>query len=753
MGQLTKVFVASRFRAEGLEEIRQSVVDETNSRAGILQAVNLDDGRADDRGPVARSLDTVQDCDVLVLLLGNSYGESAAGSITEMEFDAATDAGLIVLAYELPASDNRDPRAAEFIARVREQEPRTIGIVTGEAGDAARIVSDVFAAIQRTEPGDHFDDASSHGIYGGLLREARYLGFGAEATGSQSGGEQIDSRIAEERKFAFRALRLGDPNAALDHFGRALQIFKLDWISAYCAAWLRWASSSRGDRSRAAEHAEAAIRSARELAMGDQEGARRHVASLLVRAQLARQAGDLQLAVDRLDRALAIQSFSKSVLSERLRVAAAQGDIQRACELGVDLFRRYPWHALDILPSTDLRPVHGEVEQAIRTELCGLASALNGSIPTTAQPTRELIKLAQSAYRDRRNRQLVSVRTEMSRLEALARRLDLTAPREGCFNSQEDITLRISRLAAEQGSIAADLQHIRSLVQASAEVAGRPQIQLQHLLGDVESQQFETSERHRAATIGLARAKRRLSHLEQYLRSYLRASFVAISMLFALLAIKVPALRSVFVIAVLVFLALLVPVSSFVSGYTIRQHETEFAALTADCSGLTLLGGRLGSLNTTVRKGLDLELQLNDLANRRKDLEKLRTESAHLAIDAVRARLVNELSQRSSSVSRWARVLEPSRYQPTHRARVGDATRFGRDESVGGLLADAPMIRLALVVSKSGDKLCASDLALLPDPGTSPGVIESLRAFESWLATPWQNTMPSPVLHSPAFSK
>jgi hypothetical protein len=747
VAQVTKVFIASRFSAEGLDKIRESIVAEVNSRAGLLQAVQLDDGRADHRSPTTRSLETVHECDVLVLLLGNTHSESHVGSITEMEFDAATDAGLIVLAYELPASELRHPEATRFIARVREQEPRTIGTITGEVGDAARIVSDVFAAIQRAESEDPFDETTSHGIYGGLLRAARYLDFDAEVKGNPPAGDTAHVRIIEERTFAFKALKLGDPSIALDHFRRALTVFELDWISAYCAAWLRWSSSSRGDRSRAADYADAAVRAAQSSAATDRQADRRLVASLLVRAQLARQSGDLALSADRLDKALAIHSYSKPVMSERLRVAAALNEVKKARQVGVELFRRYPTHMREILPSTDLQPVRSEVERAICSELSALAATLNGATPSTRQPIGVLVNVVRAAYRDRRHQSLVAVHLVKGNVETLARRLDLAAPSEGRFATTEDVNARIELCEAEQKLIASDLDELRAKIYNDPEAASRPRIQLGQLLTDLGRDKSGVEDQQRTTSASLAIAQHRLKGLRPKLKILLGVAAVMLATLLGLWALKGHYLRLELAIAAVLIAGFGPPVSTFAADSIVRSKTAKANELERRSNELAAQRTRLLHLIASTDDGLALEEQLRRLTDRCVDLEAVMENSVHMTKEAVRAQLVAELSQASSTVARWAAVLEPSRYRPRYRARAGHATRFSPAERAGGLLADAPTLRIALAIAREGDGLRASDLMILLDD-TSPSAAEPLLKFEDWLSAPWHSSIAMPALRS-----
>ncbi len=85
---MKKVFLASRFGE--FNEIRKKLTEEL--RNINIQPVNLDDNMAVAQSPIARSLENVRQSDIVIVLLGDTYGaipEGFSKSITHLEYEEA----------------------------------------------------------------------------------------------------------------------------------------------------------------------------------------------------------------------------------------------------------------------------------------------------------------------------------------------------------------------------------------------------------------------------------------------------------------------------------------------------------------------------------------------------------------------------------------------------------------------------------------------------------------------------------------
>lgn len=271
------VFIASRFQE--LADVRRALRERIGEygRRFQLVAMDLDDGAAGHRPPLAESLARLRRCRFMILLLGESYGDDAPGqsrSYTHLEHDAAlaADGDIRVLAFAIgPSYANRtmppsgDPKLAAFRRQV--SDAHTVGYFRGDeppAEIAARIVNDLIAALcdlhfglpddGSTEGGDTVvtddlpeDDevASLERLFGGT--QAAEPGA---LTAAQALAEPARLAALEQCREAGDALAIGKLALARHHLGKALELRPLDIEANYSLARL---GIAMGGRRRCAE--------------------------------------------------------------------------------------------------------------------------------------------------------------------------------------------------------------------------------------------------------------------------------------------------------------------------------------------------------------------------------------------------------------------------------------------------------------------------------------------------------------------
>lgn len=84
---MKKVFIASRFSE--FREIREKLTQELKDIA--LIPINLDDNKAVSMSPAERSLFNVEEADIIVFLLGDTYSDNKGKSITHMEYEKSVE--------------------------------------------------------------------------------------------------------------------------------------------------------------------------------------------------------------------------------------------------------------------------------------------------------------------------------------------------------------------------------------------------------------------------------------------------------------------------------------------------------------------------------------------------------------------------------------------------------------------------------------------------------------------------------------
>lgn len=135
---MISVFVSSRFQE--FEALRTALVLLLEA-SDVFEPLALDDGAAAAMSTRERSVGTVADAQVMVLLLGLTYADeaSAAPSPTHQEFRRAQDLGLPILAYRSAGTHTRgsDLRAMQFIEEVEGSDRYTVGRLPSDPHEAA----------------------------------------------------------------------------------------------------------------------------------------------------------------------------------------------------------------------------------------------------------------------------------------------------------------------------------------------------------------------------------------------------------------------------------------------------------------------------------------------------------------------------------------------------------------------------------------------------------------------------------------
>ena len=210
------VFVSSRF-----EEFRvlRAALREQLEATGVFAALALDDGSAAPVSVADRSVGTVADAEVVVLLLGSTYADdpNVQLSLTHREYRRARELQRTLLVYEPAAASDtsRDPRARAFRQEVLDDGTATIGSIGDEPEtDAVRIVDDLERLLlwQATEL--HPERVGELARYVGAehvermwLNEPRALEIRRSASDPVAGARALTGRLLEiiaERGFAYR---------------------------------------------------------------------------------------------------------------------------------------------------------------------------------------------------------------------------------------------------------------------------------------------------------------------------------------------------------------------------------------------------------------------------------------------------------------------------------------------------------------------------------------------------------------------
>jgi tetratricopeptide (TPR) repeat protein len=252
---LREVFIASNFAEfQALRgELRQRI-----DASGFARAIDLNDNAPDPRSPLRRSRGRVRSSDLVVLLVGQKYGEARPEgklSYTHLEYREARSEGIQVLPYLIGpgySKSESQPRSGdtklhplqravldEHVAAFHESDsdPAQLADVILDAVREALLgardendgaeVGDESELLDRTSLGSGDLDALERGRDSAeLSSELELLRRPAEAA------------AAEQLREARRALSALDRRAAIHHLRRALELRPLDPIAGYDLARL-----------------------------------------------------------------------------------------------------------------------------------------------------------------------------------------------------------------------------------------------------------------------------------------------------------------------------------------------------------------------------------------------------------------------------------------------------------------------------------------------------------------------------------
>ena len=377
----TAVFIASRF--DEFAELRAALRQRIGRLRGVA-AIDLNDGAVTHRPPLEECLLAVRRSDLMVLLLGDTYGSLAPGrdkSFTHLEYEEATrpSSSTRVLVFCIGESYrggrirySDDPRLAEWQRTVEANH--TLGFLDPElpVDEAAELIlRHVVLALHDLMLARFAQDAPAVGVEEDVLDSAeseegdldlmwetilpdertvarldmRFSDADADP-GLEGGGPQDPGAAAlapaaaaaqEQRREAARALRLGEPGIAIAHLRRALDLLPLSLEACY---WLARLYVALGLRRHARDAVELAERAARIAQAGDMPA--RAAASLVIAAAAAGMDGQAGEAVSLARKAVDLMpSYGHARLALARHLVAA-GYVDEALAEIREAFSIYP---------------------------------------------------------------------------------------------------------------------------------------------------------------------------------------------------------------------------------------------------------------------------------------------------------------------------------------------------------------------------------------------------------------------------
>lgn len=366
----TEIFIASRF--EEFSELRRQLKIRIDSFPVFpLQAVDLNDNVSGGTPPVGKCLAAVKRAEVMILLVGETYGGSPSGedlSYTHLEYRAAIDenSNTVVLPFFINSTciENRfggyskDKKLADWQKEIIDNHTPAFLDSSNTAKDLCSVIFDAaYKAIYdaRSESiqeqmdrqttsedldpadvsaGEALDD--SVGLSHNEMERLDSM-FDAEDNAVFDSAESsfqnvtdillrpAEAAALEQKKEAFKAIELGDRFVAIRHFRKALELRPLDFTATY---WLARLLVSSGKNSDCRDAIRYGLKAARMASYGKRSV--KASASLLIASKAASALNEFDEALEYAQRAVQETPWLAAARIEVASQLAGSGQVDEA---------------------------------------------------------------------------------------------------------------------------------------------------------------------------------------------------------------------------------------------------------------------------------------------------------------------------------------------------------------------------------------------------------------------------------------
>lgn len=442
----TGVFLASRF--EEFSELR-CAVKETLERSTTpsFKVIDLNDGSVSYRPPIETCLSHVRRSEIMVLLLGDTYGGVAPRtdkSFTHLEYEEAIKEGSAtrVLVFCFGDSYSYKDKSIRFsddprLARWQEQLQidHTLGFLDPHATPsemAAEIARNVLSALYGLRFGavgvdvnggvgdDLFEASDEENVVDDS--EVSDLDDRHMAGVALTGQDVVDADSAdaafhpaavaarEQRAEAQRALDICEYGIAVNHLKRALEHRPLEMRSNFWLAQIYLAMGQKRHYLQAIELAERAGKLAEHENM-----IHRAAAAYVIAARCARLAERNEEAKEFVGRALLIAPRFSKVHVEAARQCIAENDGEAALEEIENAYRLFPRSLGEVQADPVFRVIREGIEGLKRKYRAEWIRRVNKMLATEKEMGAQSREAPSGVLEARSNRQLISDAQESSK--------------------------------------------------------------------------------------------------------------------------------------------------------------------------------------------------------------------------------------------------------------------------------------------------------------------------------------------------
>jgi Uncharacterized enzyme of heme biosynthesis len=394
--QTFTVFLASRF--EEFRELRKALRDKLssyNSQAVRIEVVDLNDGQVSSKSPLSRSLSSVRAADILVLLIGETYGTIPPGSdksYTQQEYEEAcrTDVEVLVFGIGESYSDNTinfstDNKLANWQRDL--QNNHTISLIGPDKIDEhlpSRVMQSILENVYEISLGQIYspdledeilleadDQDSAAGSKEGI-EEVNFLSkkrLGIDASEIPGWSLQASSHLGQLASEFYmegsRAKSLGEYKVALECFEQGLSYKPLNWDLLISLAEL---SAKSNNKTRVSK---AKILSERAAKLAEIEGLEFHKSySYIVASQASRNLGDIDTALHYSHESISLKNNEKFVHAEieHARNLIKNGEFPEAKKILESSLRISPWRFRVVLRDPFFNIIRKDIQDMISRE-------------------------------------------------------------------------------------------------------------------------------------------------------------------------------------------------------------------------------------------------------------------------------------------------------------------------------------------------------------------------------------------------
>ncbi|MEY4547112.1 MAG: hypothetical protein RL685_3307 [Pseudomonadota bacterium] len=385
----SEVFIASRFGE--FRALRERLCRQIG-QSKHMSPVDLDDGHARHLPPLAECLARVRRAELMILLVGDSYGEKAPGrekSFTHLEYDETMREGsrTRVLVYRLRRGSVSAVEHAVLSSWLEELGEKHTVATLSPADDPEALATEVMTQLHAclydvrfgevsdehdAEPeglvdsaAEAFDDSDIHS-----LDAAEALARGdveVEEVDTIEVGREVRHPAAlaalEQRNEAERAVALHELGIAMQHARKALELRPLDGAASLLLARLYVVTGRRDRFHEATSLAERAARVFRQARLPYHAAA-----AYLWAARAASEREDLAAAHGYVDDAEGLQPSYARARLERARICCREGDTRRAFDCVQEAFQIHTASLWAALRDPHLRSIRSALRRLIQEQ-------------------------------------------------------------------------------------------------------------------------------------------------------------------------------------------------------------------------------------------------------------------------------------------------------------------------------------------------------------------------------------------------